>query len=75
MTVTPQIPYDAMTRLLRNRVACGACGDIIESLHRHDSRTCGCGATMVDGGHAYPKTRFGEAGFTDLREYESDERF
>jgi hypothetical protein len=40
-------------RVLRNRAQCGLCDDIIESQHRHDYVTCGCGEIAVDGGTAY----------------------
>ena len=40
-------------QILRNRAQCARCGDIIESTHRHDFVTCGCGEISVDGGHAY----------------------
>ena len=29
------------------------CGDIIESTHGHDFRSCKCGKIYVDGGRAY----------------------
>lgn len=39
--------------ILRNAARCKKCGDEIESKHRHDFVSCGCGAIFVDGGHAY----------------------
>ena len=39
--------------ILRNAVQCKHCGDIIESTHRHDFKTCRCGRVSVDGGHDY----------------------
>lgn len=54
------IPYpahprsDAVTEqprlILRNRIRCRRCGDIIESKHAQDFQTCRCGAVSVDGG-------------------------
>jgi DNA-directed RNA polymerase subunit RPC12/RpoP len=38
---------------MRNRCKCLACGDIIESMHRHDFVTCKCGAIFTDGGTDY----------------------
>ena len=38
-------------RLVRNRIKCLKCGDIIESTYRHDFVMCSCGACFVDGGH------------------------
>jgi len=40
---------------VRNVVLCRSCCDIIESLHRHDFRTCKCGSVSVDGGQDYKK--------------------
>ena len=36
-----------------NAIRCNHCGDVIESVHRHDFRTCSCGCVSVDGGHDY----------------------
>ena len=38
---------------MRYRTRC--CNEIIESSHRHDLKTCPCGATTVDGGDAYSR--------------------
>lgn len=45
---------------MRNRAKCGNCGDIIESVHRHDWVACSCFKNevgnlgiFVDGGNAY----------------------
>ena len=60
--------------LTRNAVQCLQCGIVLESLHRHDYRTCDCpNMTMVDGGLDYKRW-----GGTDmslvkpLYEYETD---
>jgi hypothetical protein len=37
----------------RNRAKCLKCGDIVESLHRHDFKWCKCKSLAVDGGNAY----------------------
>lgn len=42
-----------MATLLRSQIECGECGELIASIHRHDFRTCGCGATSIDGGRDY----------------------
>ena len=34
------------------------CGDIIESVHRHDFVECSCGSIFVDGGHDYLRRGF-----------------
>jgi len=43
---------------LRNRGKCRLCGDIIESRHRHDYISCGCGEISVDGGFDYRRATF-----------------
>lgn len=47
--------------ILRNSARCLHCGDEVESTHRHDFRTCGCGELSVDGGHDYIR-RIGSLG-------------
>ena len=44
---------DLVMAILRNAIRCKRCGDVIESKHRHDFRTCSCGAVAVDGGYDY----------------------
>lgn len=39
-----------------SKVKCTLCGEVIESKHRHDYKTCGCGKTFVDGGNDYIRT-------------------
>jgi hypothetical protein len=36
-----------------NKLQCGLCKDIIESVHVHDFKWCQCGAVAVDGGTDY----------------------
>ena len=60
-------------KLIRNRLKCLRCGDIIESKYRHDFVECSCGALFVDGGLDY--MRFGGEGiindeYEDLTEWE-----
>jgi hypothetical protein len=56
-------------RILRNRARCTLCGDVVESRHRHDFRSCGCGAVAVDGGRAYLR-RCGEpANLEEMSEF------
>ncbi len=38
-----------------NRAMCRSCGEVIESLHRHDMVYCSCGKVAVDGGYDYHK--------------------
>ena len=51
----------------RNRAKCNNCGDVIESIHRHDYVTCTCykdensgHGIMIDGGNQSPYCRMGE---------------
>lgn len=39
--------------ILENKIKCLKCGDVIESVYRHDFKTCSCGACSVDGGKDY----------------------
>lgn len=41
------------TKIKRNRIQCKRCGDIIESVHRHDFKWCSCRSCAVDGGKEY----------------------
>jgi hypothetical protein len=41
------------SRIIHNRAKCLVCGDVVESTHRHDYRSCSCGKVAVDGGHEY----------------------
>ena len=40
-------------KIMRNRIKCKHCGDVIESYHVHDYKECSCGACFVDGGRQY----------------------
>ena len=46
--------------IIRNRIRCKRCVDIIESKSRHDFVTRKCGACSVDGGHDYLRRCFAE---------------
>ena len=59
-----------MRKIIKNAIQCNNCGEIIESMHRHNYVQCKCGACAVDGGHDYLRRcymRDGK-GFTDLSE-------
>lgn len=61
--------------IIANKAKCSICGDIIQSLHRHDFRSCSCGEISVDGGHSYlrrtVKTSFSNV--VDLSEIREEE--
>ena len=42
-----------MQKIVKNCIKCLKCGDIIESVTRHDFKACSCGAVCVDGGKDY----------------------
>lgn len=45
-----------------NKVTCLTCGEVIESLHRHDFRSCSCPEetqVSVDGGKDYERRLYG----------------
>jgi hypothetical protein len=47
--------------ILRNQAVCSLCGDHIKSIHKHDFKSCCCGALSVDGGPEYLR-RLGNPG-------------
>lgn len=57
-------------KILRNRIKCLKCGDIIESKHRHDFKLCSCGAIAVDGGLDYQRIVGDLDSYVNLVEYE-----
>lgn len=60
-----------MQKLKRNRARCKVCGDVIESLHRHDFKTCTCRSIFVDGGLDYVRRGGYDKDFEDLIEWET----
>lgn len=56
-------------KIIRNRIRCKKCGDIIESKFTHDYKECSCKRCFVDGGHEYLRRGFIEKGdFEELSE-------
>ena len=45
-------------RIIENKAKCLKCGDIIESIDRHDYVQCSCGNISVDGGKDYLKRSY-----------------
>ena len=60
-------------RLIRNRIKCLKCGDIIESKSVHDWVQCTCGTCYVDGGHDYMRIGGNKEDWEDLSEWEITE--
>ena len=60
-----------MKKLIRNRVQCKVCGDIIESTHGHDFKYCTCREIFIDGGLNYIRYGANDLGnVINLCEYE-----
>ena len=59
-------------RIIRNRARCKRCGEVIESLHRHDYRACRCGVIAVDGGHDYIRRVGNPEEIENMNEYEPE---
>jgi len=53
-------------KVITNKIKCKKCGDVIESVHRHDFKFCKCGAVAVDGGHDYLRRCGDLDGYEDL---------
>lgn len=45
-------------RIVENKAKCLKCGDVIESIDRHDYVQCSCGNISVDGGKDYLKRSY-----------------
>jgi hypothetical protein len=52
--------------IVRNAAKCNKCGDVIESLHRHDFVMCSCESIFVDGGLTYLRRGGDVEDFIDL---------
>lgn len=52
--------------ILQNQIRCNKCGDEPYSAHRHDYKTCKCGAVAVDGGMDYLRRSGNPEDYTDL---------
>ena len=72
---TKNLKGKKMQRIIRNRIQCTRCLDIIESTHTHDFKWCKCGTVAVDGGKSYLKRsfKFSPDDFKDLSEVEEVE--
>ena len=67
------LPAHPPPRILRNVARCNACGEVVESRHRHDFVSCACGETSVDGGREYLRRVYGAKGYTEMSEHEGDD--
>lgn len=64
-----------MKKIIRNRIKCNLCGDIIESTNRHDFVECKCGCCFVDGGLDYLRRGYTNSidDYEEMSEFESDD--
>lgn len=62
-----------MYKLVKNRIRCKLCGDVIESKTRHDFKWCSCGKCFVDGGIDYMRVGGNREDIEDLSEWEETE--
>ena len=62
-----------MKKIIRNRIKCKKCGEIIESTSRHDFKFCKCGAVAVDGGKDYLRRVGSKEDYEELVEYEGSQ--
>lgn len=53
-------------KITRSRAKCLACGDVIESKHRHNFVSCTCGDLFLDGGTEYVRYGCREKGSVEL---------
>ncbi|MCM1004153.1 MAG: hypothetical protein NC408_07415 [Candidatus Gastranaerophilales bacterium] len=59
-------------KIIRNRIRCKHCGDIIESTSTYDFKFCSCGRVAVDGGKSYLKRSGNPGEWEELSEIEED---
>lgn len=62
-----------MKKIIRNRIKCKKCGEIIESISTHDFKFCKCGAVAVDGGKEYLRRDGNREDYEELIEYEEED--
>src|SRR6478735_11820950 len=61
-----------MRHLVANKIKCLTCGDIIESLHRHDFKLCSCQKVGVDGGLEYSRLMGNPFDYWNLSTYSNE---
>ena len=62
-----------MQKIIRNRIRCKHCGDVIESRYTHEYVPCSCGACAADGGLEYIRRTGGFDDFEELSEFEEED--
>ena len=64
MTDIPE-KFFSLTKIDRNAEKCLLCGDVVESVHRHDYNVCSCGNVMRDGGKDYIRANITKPGTSE----------
>jgi hypothetical protein len=60
-----------VSQILRNRIKCSNCNDVITSRHVHDYVTCSCGSVSTDGGLMYCRRGWEDgASYEDMSVYD-----
>lgn len=59
-------------KLIKNKIACLVCGDIIESTYQYDFKMCSCGKVGVDGGLEYMRRLGDQRYWKEMSVYEHD---
>ena len=59
--------------IVRNRIKCLSCDEVIESFTVHDFKFCSCEKVFVDGGKDYIRRGGDLMGYEELSEYEEEE--
>ena len=54
--------------MIKNKIQCNHCKDILESTYCHDFKWCSCRSCAIDGGTDYAR-RCGDGNWTNLTEY------
>ena len=73
LTIKIESEDNIMKKIVRNRIKCKKCGEIIESTSRHDFKFCKCGAVAVDGGKDYLRRVGSKEDYEELVEYEGSD--
>ena len=56
-------------KIIKNRIRCKHCGDVIESKSTHDFKFCSCGKVAIDGGHSCLKRSGNPNDWEELSEF------
>ena len=57
-------------KIIKNKIKCNHCGNILESKSRYDYKFCSCGKVSIEGGHFYLKRSGNLGDWEELSEIE-----